>query len=154
MVFLEDGVRVVVVIEIAVVEGDDDGFLWKRPLALPGIYHLRGRDGRIAFLSEILHLRLELLGIDRQGVMLSVVDLVIVEDGDTALCLLEQGGDAEQQQDDEERAQREERFPFFLQQEHILFKAAGKYTGMPPLACLIIRPNILHCPLPVKKSGI
>ena len=79
VILLEDRVGVLVVVDVAVVEGQDDGLLGERRAVLPGIHHLFRRDRVVAVVGEVLHLFLELVGVDGQGILVAVVDLVVVE---------------------------------------------------------------------------
>ena len=84
-VFLQDRVGVLVIVDIAVVEGEEDGLFGQRGAVFEVIGKFVRRDGMVAVFGEILHLRFELGCAQRQGVVVAVVDLVIVENGNAAL---------------------------------------------------------------------
>lgn len=79
VILLEDRVGVLVVVDVAVVEGQDDGLLGQWRAVLPGIHHLFRRNRVVAVVGEVFHLLVELVGVDRQGILVAVVDLVVVE---------------------------------------------------------------------------
>ena len=120
VVFLQDGIGILVVVHVTVVEGDDDGLIGELRAVIPGIRELGGRDGVIAVVGQILHLGLELVRLDGQRVVVDVVDLVVVEDGDAVLRAVHAhegiGTEDEQQAEDDEQGpfQDEEPAPLRL----------------------------------------
>ena len=84
-VFLQDRVGVLVIVDIAVVEGEEDGLFGQRGAVFEVIGKFVRRDGMVAVFGEIPHLRFEFGRAQRQSVVVTVVDLVVVEDGNTAL---------------------------------------------------------------------
>lgn len=77
----EDRVGVVVVVLIAVVEGDQHGVVGQRPCPLDGIVELVGRDGVVAMLLEVAHLPVKVGRRDGERQEF-VADLVVVEHED------------------------------------------------------------------------
>ena len=82
---MQDRVGVLVIVDIAVVEGEEDGLFGQRGAVFEVIGKFVRRDGMVAVFGEILHLRFELGRAQRQGIVVTVVDLVIVENGNAAL---------------------------------------------------------------------
>ena len=77
-IFFQNGVGVLVVVRIAVVECDDDGLFGQRCSIFEGIHHLVDRDCRIALGGEVVHLRLKLIGPECERVAVLLLDLMIV----------------------------------------------------------------------------
>lgn len=80
-ILLEDWVGIVVIVLIAVVEGDQHGLIGQRPRALDGIVELVGRDGVVAMLLEVAHLPVKVGRRDGERQEF-VADLVVVEHED------------------------------------------------------------------------
>ena len=78
-VFLKDRISVLVIVDIAVIKGQDDGLIGQRRAIFKGIHHLCRRDGMIAVIDEVFHLLLEFIRMDRQRIFIAVIDLMIVE---------------------------------------------------------------------------
>lgn len=125
LIFLEDGERMVVVVEIAIVKCDDDGLLRQLRAVFPSIEHIGRRDGRVAVLREVFHLRFELFRVHGQRVLFRVVDLVIVQHGDAVLCGLEQPEHGKREQGDNGRRSGEQPFAA-VSQNSTSFQKDGK----------------------------
>ena len=99
MVFLQDGESVAIVVQITVVERDDDRIGREFCAIFPAVDHFRRGNRMIAILCQILHLMLELIRVDCQGVLCRIVDLMVVDDRDSAGWLLpERAENCEQHQ--------------------------------------------------------
>ena len=108
VVLLEDRVGVLVVVDVAVIERQDDGLLGQRRAVFPGVHHLLRCDSVVAVVGEVLHLLVELVRVDSQRVLVAVIDLMVVEHwygtGDRVHAV---GAEREYRQEDYQQSQQD-----------------------------------------------
>lgn len=85
-IFFEDGEGVLVVVQVAVVEGDDDGFGGQVCFTGDGAGQIVEADGGVAVFGQVLHLAAEIVGRDGEigavdvGIFGGDADIVVHED--------------------------------------------------------------------------
>lgn len=107
VVFLENRERVLVVVNVAVIERDDHGLVGQGRPILPRIEELGRRDRMVAVVGEVFHLRLELIRVDGQRVFIAVVDLVVVQHRDVVARRVHAVG-AEGEKREDQRGEQDE----------------------------------------------
>ena len=106
-ILFQNGVGILVVVRIAIVKGDDDGLVGQRCPIFESVHHLVNRDGGVALVCKIRHLRLELVRPECERVAVLLLDLMIVENRHTRGGAHENTADEEEQERDGEQGKEQ-----------------------------------------------